>query len=60
MQQIVECTENKHIMNIYTHTLAHCALKIDETLGPNTISVKNIFLNIDNWNVKLPPVLEIE
>jgi hypothetical protein len=49
-----------HYEYIHTHTLAHCALKIDETLGPNTISVKNIFLNIDNWNVKLPPVLEIE
>jgi len=42
----------------YIHTLTHCALKIDETLGPNTISVKNIFLNIYNWNVTLPPVLE--
>jgi hypothetical protein len=60
MQQIVECTVNKHIMHTHTHTLTHCALKIDKTLGPNTISVKNIFLNINNWNVKLLPVLETE
>ena len=59
MQQIVECTVNKHIMNIHTHTHT-CALKTDETLGPNTTSVKNIFLNTNNWNVKLLPVLETE
>jgi len=46
-------------MNIHTHTHT-CALKTDETLGPNTTSVKNIFLNTNNWNVKLLPVLETE